>query len=100
MATLMQMSPWVATPGGTPSFTHYSPTTPANHAKDTGGSEHVHCTPRVGPGRLSDKLLLLQEKRNIALELLLTNRATGDFCHKETGLKCGTGSSPEQCLGH
>ena len=36
--------------------------------KDTGDGEHVYVSPRVGPARLSDKLLQLQEKMNVALE--------------------------------
>ena len=87
MATLTQMSLWAATPDSTPRFTHInSPTAPANHTENTGGSEHEHIPHRVVLAGLSDKLLLLQEKMNVALEQLLTNRATRDFCCKELDL--------------
>ena len=39
-----------------------------------------------GPTSFSDELLQLQEKMNVALEWLLTNRATMDFCHRELDL--------------
>ena len=64
----------------------YSPTSPANCAEDTAGGEHAHVPPRGVPTRLLDKLLLLQEKMITALEQLLTNRAAGDFHHKELDL--------------
>ena len=44
MATLMQTSPWAATLGGTPASLTL-PTAPANHAKGTGGGEHVYFPP-------------------------------------------------------
>ena len=39
-----------------------------------------------GPTGFSDELLQLQEKMNVALEQLLANRATMDFCHRELEL--------------
>ena len=67
----------------------YLPTAPAYHAKDTRGDEHVHVPPRVVPITLSDKCLPLQERMNTTLKWLLTNRATGDLCHKELDLNTG-----------
>ena len=65
---------------------HYSPTAPANHAKDTGDGKHVYVPPRVVPTALLDKLLPLQEKMNTALEQLLTNMAIRDLHCKELDL--------------
>ena len=39
-----------------------------------------------GPASLLDELLQLQEKMNVALERLLTSRATIDFCHRKLEL--------------
>ena len=39
----------------------------------------MHVPPKVVPATLLDKLLLLQEKMNVALEQLLTNRGTRDL---------------------
>ena len=77
-AIIMQMPPWVATPGSTPSFTHIThlllqPTMPKT-------PEVVStCTfpPRVVPTKQADKLLPLQGRMNTELEWLLTNRALG-----------------------
>ena len=45
---------------------HYSLTAPALWTIDTGGSKHVNVSPKVVPVRLSDTLLPLQEKINVA----------------------------------
>ena len=68
-ATLTQMSPWVATPGDTPSFTHVThsllqPTMPNTPEV----ASMCMFFPKVVPTRLSDKLLPLQERMNMVLE--------------------------------
>ena len=97
----MQMSLWVATPGGTPSFTHIThPLLQPTMSKTPEAVSMCMFPPGVAPAGLFNKLLPLQEKMNAGLEQLLTNRATRDLCHKRVGLKCGNGSLPEQCPGH
>ena len=88
----IQMSPWAGTPGGTPSFTHITnpllqPTMPKTpEAVGISFVSQPQASPRVGTARLSNELLQLQEKMNMALEQLLKNGATRDFCHKELDL--------------
>ena len=82
MATLMQMSLWVAPPALLTLLTHCSSQLCRRHQRWWACGH----PPRVIPVGLLDKLLVLQEKMNMALEWLLTNRATGDLCCKELDL--------------
>ena len=67
-------SPWVATQGGTPSFTHAThlliqPTMLKTlEVASISLVSQPQAPPRVGPARLSDELLQLQEKMNMVLE--------------------------------
>ena len=70
---------------------HYSPITPTNLTTDSGDdgifffSQH-HALPRAWPAELTDELLQLWERMNVALEWLLATRATMDSCQKELEL--------------
>ena len=88
MATPIQMPPWVATPGDTPSFLHVThPLFWPTVSKMLEAASMYAFPPRVIPAALSDKLLPLQEKMNMTLEQLLTVRCSRDLCHKELDLK-------------
>ena len=70
---------------------HQPLTIPANHAKIPRDFQHYpHPTapgsPRVDPARLPEEVLQLQGQMNVALEWLLTTRATMDSHHKEPDL--------------
>ena len=70
---------------------YHSSAAPANPAKDITGGKHPLVTQLQGPSKggpasFADKLLHLQQKMNMALEQLLTNRATMDFHHRELEL--------------
>ena len=67
---------------------HHSSNTSAKPAKDTANDGIPFITwpqapTKGGPKGFSNKLLQLQEKMNMALEQLLTNRVTMNFHHKE-----------------
>ena len=81
MAVPMQIPLWVARTGGIPSFTHIDHPLLQQTMPNTPEVVSMCMSPRVVPTRLSERLLLLQEKMNIALEQLIINGATGDLCH-------------------
>ena len=70
----MQMHPWVATPGDTPSFTHTGhpllQLTVPQTLEMVGISfiSQPQATPRVRPAGLTNELLQLQERMNAGLE--------------------------------
>ena len=84
--------PQVATPGDTTSLTHAVPQLLQLNLPQTPEMVSIffisqHQTPpRVGPARLTDELLQLQERMNVTLEQLLTTWATMDSHHKELEL--------------
>ena len=87
----MQMSLWAATPGGTFSFAHITHpllqlTMQTLEVMSISFVTWPQASSKGEPVRLSDELLQLQEIMNMALEQLLTNRATRDFCCKELDL--------------
>ena len=86
MTTIMQMPLQAATPGDTPSFTHTNhpllkPTVPQTpDVESISFISQPQATPRIGPARLTNKLLHLQERMNVA------TRATVDSHCKELEL--------------
>ena len=79
---ITQMPLWMATPDDIPSFTHTVhqqlqltlPQTP--EVVSISSISQPQATSRVKPARLTDELFQLQVRMNVALEQLLTTRAT------------------------
>ena len=73
-SSIMQMPPWVTTPGDPPSFTHtihqlFQLTLPQTlEVASISSISQPQAIPRVRLARLTDELLQLQERMNVALE--------------------------------
>ena len=92
VVTLMQMSPQAVIPAGTLSFAHITPQLlqpilpKILQVASVPFVTWLQAPSKGGTASFSDELLHLQKKMNVALDQLLANRSTKDFCCRELEL--------------